>query len=585
MFRDWKRDALLIVLFGLAYLAATLLISDSYYLLIATLIPIWALLALSWNILGGYMGFVSFGHAAFFGLGAYAVAMAEHHFGISPWFTIPGTAVLGAVAGVLIGYPTFRLQGHYFALAMLAYPLALLYIFEWMGYQEISIPMRREAPLAHMQFSDPRGYCVIAVALMLGAMLVSLVIERSRFGLALFAIRQDVRAAEAAGFDTRRWKMRAMAVSGMIAAVAGGLYVVIILVITPPSVFGLITSAQALILTLFGGAGTFWGPVIGAMTLVPAVELLHTHLGEILPGIQGVVLGLAIVAITLAAPGGIYWWARGRLGIRSTPLTLPAAVPAMPVGSGVATDSAAPILRVRGISKAFGGVHALRDADFDVLPNSILGIIGPNGAGKTTLFDVLNGFTKPDSGTVEYAGTVITGLRTNRIAAMGIGRTFQVARVFPEMTVAENVLTGAWSGATDVNEALARTVNALAFVNLTERAGAEAGALTNREVRLLEIARALAGRPRLLLLDETLAGLSRDDVTDVIAVVRRLPGAGITVVLIEHTMHAMLQTADRLLVLDHGKVLTTGLPNEVVKDPAVIEAYLGHKWMARHAEG
>lgn len=584
MFREWKRDAAIIVLFGIAYLAATLLIRDSYHLLIATLIPIWALLGLSWNILGGYAGFISFGHAAFFGLGAYAVVIAEHHFGISPWFSIPATAVLGAAAGLVIGYPTFRLHGHYFALAMLAYPLALLYLFEWLGYQEISIPMRREAPIAHMQFSDQRAYCVIAVVLMLGAMLISLAIERSRFGLALFAIRQDERAAEAAGFDAWRWKMRAMAVSGMIAAVGGGLYAVIILIITPPSVFGLLTSAQALILALFGGSGVLWGPVIGAMTLVPAVELLHTHLGEILPGIQGVVLGVAIIAVTLAAPGGLYWWARGHLGIKPTPIVLPGPAP-QPADIAVTSDAAIPILRVRSVSKSFGGVHALQDVSFDVFPNTILGVIGPNGAGKTTLFDVLNGFAVPQTGAVEYAGAAVTGLRPNRLAAMGMGRTFQIARIFPQMSVAENALTGAWCGARGVDDALARTANALEFVGLFARADVEASSLTNREIRLLEIARALAGNPRLLLLDETLAGLSRDDVADVISVVRRLPGIGVTVVIIEHTMHAMLQAADRLLVLDHGKVLTAGLPGEVIREPAVIEAYLGHKWMARHAAG
>jgi ABC-type branched-subunit amino acid transport system ATPase component/ABC-type branched-subunit amino acid transport system permease subunit len=584
MFRDWKKDAAIIVLFGLAYLLATLLISDGYYLQIATLIPIWALLALSWNILGGYAGFVSFGHAAFFGLGAYVVVAAEHHFGITPWIGIPAAAAVGVIAGLIVGYPTFRLQGHYFALAMLAYPLALLYLFEWGGYQEISIPMRREAPIAHMQFSDPRAYCVIAVVLMLGAMLASLFIERSRFGLALVAIRQDERAAEAAGFDTWRWKMYAMAISGMLAAIAGGLYAVIIVVITPPTVFGLLTSAQALILTLFGGAGALWGPVIGAMTLVPAVELLHTHLGEILPGIQGVVLGLAIILITIVTPGGLYWWARSRFGFKPAPIALPAPAPVAKCAD-VLSDRAKPILRVNGVAKSFGGVRALQDVNFEVHQGGVLGIIGPNGAGKTTLFDVLNGFTKPETGTVEYAGTDVTSLRPNKIAAIGVSRTFQVARIFAQMSVTENILTGAWSGANSSAEAMARTANAIEFVGLSDRADAEASSLTNREVRLLELARALAGNPSMLLLDETLAGLSRDDVADVIAVVRRIADIGVTVIIIEHTMHAMLQIADRLLVLDHGKVLTTGLPAEVLKDAAVIEAYLGHKWVARHAAG
>ena len=584
MFRDWKREAGVIILFGLVYLVCSFLIRNSYYQLIITLIPIWATLALSWNILGGYAGFVSFGHAAFFGLGAFGVAIAEHHFGISPWISIPAAMVVGAIAGLLVGYPTFRLQGHYFALAMLAYPLALLYLFEWLGFQEIPIPMRRENPLAHMQFNDPRAYTAIAVVILLAAMLVSLAIERSRFGLALFAIRQDEKAAEAAGINTRRWKLIAMAVSGAMAAVAGGLYSVVILVVTPPSVFGLITSAQALILTLFGGPGILWGPVIGAFVIVPLAEVLNAELGEYLPGIQGVVLGLAIIIVTLAAPGGIYWWVRDRLRVRQTPIILPP-VPAITIAETAKPEtSTEPILRVCQIARAFGGVHALQDVSFDVMPGSILGIIGPNGAGKTTLFDVLNGFTVPDAGSIEYMGTNLFGMPTNKIAKLGISRTFQVARIFPRMSVTENVLTGAWSTAVGGAEALARTAVALRTVGLLDRNEVEGGALTNKEVRLLEIARALASNPRLVLLDETLAGLSRSDITEVITVIRRLPGMGITVVIIEHTMHAMLQIAERLLVLDHGKVLKIGAPAAVIEDPAVVEAYLGHKWAARHAQ-
>ena len=187
----------------------------------------------------------------------------------------------------MIGYPTFRLRGDYFALAMLAYPLALLYIFEWLGYQEVPLPMKREAPAAYMQFADHRAYVVIALAMLVVALLVSLRIERSRFGLSLIAIKQNEWAAEASGIDTLRWKMKAIMVSGAIAAAAGGFYAVVLLVVTPPTVFGMLTSAQALIVTLFGGVATVWGPVVGAIILIPLAEILHAELGDKIPGHPG----------------------------------------------------------------------------------------------------------------------------------------------------------------------------------------------------------------------------------------------------------------------------------------------------------
>ena len=252
-----------VALIATAYLAAILLVNNQYYQLIMTLVSVWATMGLSWNILSGYSGLVSFGHASFFGLGAYTVTLLLINVGLTPWIGIPIAAAVGAVAGFVIGYPTFRLRGHYFALAMLAYPLALLYVFEWLGYQEVSLPMQRENPAAYMQFGDNRVYSALALVMMVLALLASLRIERSRFGMSLLAIKQNEIAAEAAGIDTFRWKLKAIVLSGLIAGAIGGFYAVVLLVVTPAAVFGMLTSAQALIVALFGGVGSAWGPVIG----------------------------------------------------------------------------------------------------------------------------------------------------------------------------------------------------------------------------------------------------------------------------------------------------------------------------------
>ena len=297
-----RRQALWIAAFGLAYALLAAAVTHSYYQLILTMVPVWAVMGLAWNLLSGYSGFVSFGHAAFFGLGAYFVALAQLGWNLTPWVGIPCAALIGGLAGLLVGIPTFRLRGHYFALAMLAYPLALLYVFEWLGYQELALPMQREAPAAHMQFEDHRVYAWLATALLVAAMLLTAVLERGRFGRSLVAIREDEAAAEAAGIRTLAWKLKAITLSGAMAGIAGGFYAVVLLVVTPPAVFGMLVSAQALIVAMFGGVATVWGPVLGALVLVPLSELLHAELGDKVPGIQGVVYGLAIVAVILLAP-------------------------------------------------------------------------------------------------------------------------------------------------------------------------------------------------------------------------------------------------------------------------------------------
>ncbi len=307
-----RRDLIALAIIAVAYLGASALVTNSYYQLIMTLVPIWAVFGVSWNILSGYGGQLSFGHASFFGIGAYTVTLALVYWNLTPWLGIPLAMVMGAIAAVLIGTPTFRLRGHYFALAMLAYPLAILYVLQYLGFQEMSLPMHREHPAFYLEFTDPRLYTLVSVALLIVGVLTCLLVENSRFGLALLAIRQNELAAEAAGINAKQWKMRALIVSGALAAASGGLYACVLLVVTPDSVFGMLVSAQAVVVTLFGGVAAVWGPVIGAAILVPLAESLNAELGNYLPGIQGVVYGAAIIGIMLAAPEGLFWTVRDR---------------------------------------------------------------------------------------------------------------------------------------------------------------------------------------------------------------------------------------------------------------------------------
>ena len=584
--RSLLQSLVVICALSAAYSVVILSTTNQYYLLVLTQVCVWAVLGISWNILSGYSGLVSFGHAAFFGLGAYTVAIGALSFGLSPWLTIPLAGLVGAMAGLVVGIPTFRLRGHYFGLAMLAYPLALLNIFEWLGYQEVALPMHREATALYMQYNDARVYCFIGLAMLVAAVVVSVLIENSRFGMSLKAIKQNELAAEGAGIDTRRWKLRAIAISGAVAGMIGGYYAVVLIVVTPQSVFGMFTSAQALIVALFGGVGVVWGPIIVAMVLIPLSELFQAKLGNLLPGIQGVVFGIAIVLVILLAPEGIYWKVRDvfhkrRQSNRAPAGLTPAASVEMPALRPREILRGPVVLEVRNLSKSFGGLKAVQDVSFKVPAHSIVGIIGPNGAGKTTLFNLLNGYQTPDAGQVMFEGKGIVGLMPNAVCKLGIGRTFQVARPFARLSVLQNVLVGAYVAAPDGATALANARSALAMVGLSAEADSIAGGLTNKHQRLMELARALAGKPKLVFLDEILAGLGSGEINEILPVIRKLADEGITVLIIEHTMQAMLRLADHFIVLDHGALLTEGDPKIVMKQPAVIEAYLGKRWRER----
>jgi branched-chain amino acid transport system permease protein len=539
------------------------------------------------NLLMGYAGQVSLGHAGLYGLGAYVSGVLGARFGLSPWIGLVVAALATGVLAYLVGIPTLRLTSYYLAMATLGIGvvlhLAFVQLYRWTGGSSgLSGIPSFDLRLGTIS-SDVLHYYLIWAFVAAGLVIARNLVNASA-GRLLRALGESEVAAEAMGVDTAGEKRRIFVLSSVYASVAGSLYAHYITVISP-EIFSFLFSVLLVLMVAIGGIGLYWGGVLGAVLLTVLPELLRRYGDYEVP-----LYGLALIVVMLFLPRGLAGvLVRRRAAAVPAPPATPAALPAIPRDAGV-------LLAVRGLGKTFGGVRAVTDCSFDVAAGEIKAIIGPNGAGKTTVFNLVTGVAAPTTGTVIFRGERVDGLPPHRIARLGLSRTFQNVQLFPGLSVVENVMVAAhrhaapqWVGAAlglpaarrasvgQLDESLA----CLALVGLESLAFARAGDLPFGQQKLLEVARAVATRPRLLLLDEPAAGLHTTEKAEMMALIGRLRARGISILIIEHDMRLVMGVSDRVVVLDHGEKIAEGTPAEVQADPAVVRVYLGEDVDAR----
>ena len=562
--RAWGMVAGVVVL---ALLATLPLLKSGYVLQFATDILSFVALACSWNLISGLTGYVSFGHVTFFGLGAYATALIVLHTPV-PWYlAIPLAAVLAGLAALLLGAVMLRLRGIMFALGMLGLARILAVVAANVPFAGGAVGLTLPAELT------PIAVYAGTWAAALFALGLSAFYMRSRLGLNAMSVRDDEAAAAALGVDTKRVKILTFVLSALAPAAVGGLVAWNRSFIDPASAFDPTVDLQLVVFTLFGGIGTLWGPLLGTVVLM----LIGEQLWAYVPGLQLALYGALVIAVVLAFPGGIVGLANRFGWLQRRPIQAPPVFPAviLPPPAPPPRPSGEAILEVRNLSVRFRGLVALDGLSFSVLQGESVTVLGPNGAGKTTLFNAVTGFVSPDDGTIRYAGRALEGLASFRRARQGIARTFQIPRLMDSMTVWENVLLAAGNGRLS-HRAGEQAAWALHITRLAPMWLDPVGRLSPGQQRRLELARALALGPTLLLLDEVMAGMTHDELEEIRDVLRRLPEFGVAAVAgIEHVISAIADISDRMIVLDHGKKIAEGTPAAVLRDPIVIESYLG----------
>ena len=576
-------------------------LDERFHLRVLTLAVVWALGGVAWNLMAK-AGQISLGHSAFVGIGAYGFTVLLRGSQTSPWVGMAVSMAVAAAVALVIGLPTFRLRGFYFTLATISFPLIMELLVAHYGEPELTVPFLREREWYFMEFSDPHTYVWLGLGMLVAALAISELIDVTSFGFALRAIRDNEVLARAVGIRTVAWKTAAFMISAALSAAMAVLWVKAVLRVTvAEEVFGITVVIVMLSVAFVGGVGQTWGPVVGAAFLIPLAMFLDDSVGEVVPGAQELVYAAALVFVALVMPEGILPAAQrlwrsvtappgeaspqepARLLRRfaapqrqlPTLLSVKRAAPSRPA----APSSDAPVLEVDGVAKSFGANRVLSDVSFEVQAGQRVGIIGPNGAGKTTLFNILTAHLREDLGSIRFKGAAVGAMRAPQRYELGMSRTFQVPQGFRLMSPLENVVVAAIGAR--VPDPVEASMTMLERVGLAEEALGELSALTVAETKRLELARAMVSEPDLLLLDEPLAGLNEAERTGFFEAVDGLVGAHTSIVVIEHSVRALIRYVESVVALDEGHIIAHGPPSDVVADPRVIEAYLGAKWMER----
>lgn len=571
-----------------AVIAVAPLIAPAFYVTLLNYIGLYSLVALGLVLLTGVAGQTSFGQAAFVGLGAYTTAVLTTQYGWSPWLTLVVALLITLTIGYLLGLITLSMGGHYLPLATIAWGMSLYFLMgtieQFGGFTGITgIPAVTIAGFSLER--ESHFYYFIWIVVLAALWGVANLLD-SRPGRAIRALKQGTTMVEAFGVHPGRTKTAVFVIAAVLACLSGWLYAHLQRFVNPTP-FGINQGIEYLFMAVIGGAVSVWGAVLGATF----VTLLKTWLQDLLPKIIGeagqfeiIVFGILLVLILQYARDGLMPFLR-----RFVPVTqriLPAAGDRLPHRLMPTADT--PVLTVEAARKTFGGLVAVNDVSFNVNAREVVGLIGPNGAGKSTCFNLISGALDTTAGSIKFMGQELTGQTASAISRLGLARTFQHVKLVATMTVVENVALGAYlrggkgiiASALRLNReeeaaALAEAMRQLERVGLAEHAHDAASSLPLGKQRIVEIARALASDPILLLLDEPAAGLRFAEKQQLAALIRTLKGEGVTVLLVEHDMDFVMGLVDRLVVLNFGQKLAQGLPEAVQADPAVREAYLG----------